>query len=239
VTKMLASVTSKPEAMLALAADVDIIDLKNPAQGALGALPLSVIDEVVRAVAGSRQTSATIGDLPMRPEVLTNAIIKTAETGVDFIKIGFFGDGNSESCLNAIEPLIANGLRLVAVLFADRDPDLSLLPKLRSCGFYGVMLDTCIKDGRNLLDHMTFAELQLFVWLAKTNSLYCGLAGSVQITQVPKLLQLQTDYLGFRGALCINSDRKSALNESKVNELRILLHKNNTPHAELPKTQAA
>ena len=41
--KFLASVTCLNEAQLVLDANVDIIDLKNPAEGALGALPLETI----------------------------------------------------------------------------------------------------------------------------------------------------------------------------------------------------
>lgn len=239
MTGLLASVTSKHEAMLALAAGADIIDLKNPANGALGALPLPIISEVVQAVAGLRQTSATIGDLPMQPALLAEAIARTAETGIDFVKIGFFGDGDVTACLSAIEPLAAQGLKLVAVLFADQHADMGLLPKLHAQGFHGVMLDTCVKDGRSLLDHMALVELQLFVRAARAHSLYCGLAGSVQIEDIPKLLPLQADYLGFRGALCHGSDRRSALNASQVKELRNVLHKSNTPPTDWPKAQAA
>ena len=47
MTGMLASVATLAEARLVEESGVDIIDLKNPAEGALGALPLA---EVVRIV---------------------------------------------------------------------------------------------------------------------------------------------------------------------------------------------
>lgn len=239
MTQLLASVTNKQEAMLALEAGADIIDLKNPDQGALGALPLPVIAEVVRAVTGLRPTSATIGDLPMQADLLVQAITQTAETGVDFIKIGFFGNVDHESCVSAMRPLTARGLKLVAVQFADQQPHINLLSTLKTAGFYGVMLDTCVKDGSCLLDHMPFAQLQAFVQTANASSLYCGLAGSVQISHVPALLPLQPDYLGFRGALCLNSDRKSTIIKHKVKELHNVLHKNNISLADSHKAQAA
>ena len=43
MTALLASVRSVAEAELALAGGADVIDLKDPSQGALGALPLSLI----------------------------------------------------------------------------------------------------------------------------------------------------------------------------------------------------
>jgi len=62
---MLASVTSPEEAAIVLRAGVEIVDLKNPAAGALGALPYQLVEDVVQLVDGQAVVSATIGDLPM------------------------------------------------------------------------------------------------------------------------------------------------------------------------------
>src|SRR5690606_25881871 len=134
MTRMLASVASEIEARLALAAGADIIDLKNPQAGALGALPLADIKSIVSVVAGARSTSATIGDLPMQPSLLIEAVRQTADCGVDFVKIGFFAEGDIEACIEALTPLARNGIRLVAVLFADQTPDFGLLPQLQAAG---------------------------------------------------------------------------------------------------------
>ena len=74
MTQMLASVVNLEEALIALEAGTDIIDLKNPAQGALGALLLTVIRDIVMALAGAVPVSATIGDLPMQPDILEKAV---------------------------------------------------------------------------------------------------------------------------------------------------------------------
>ena len=237
MTQLLASVTNKAEAMLAMSAGADIIDLKNPAAGALGALPLAVIEEIVAAVDGLKPVSATIGDLPMQPALLLDAVRKTAVADVDFIKIGFFEDNNVAACLEALGSLATDGISLVAVLFADRSPDLGLLPQLRDSGFYGVMLDTCIKDGRNLLDHMSLADLQAFTLQARSHHLYSGLAGSLHISHVAELAALQSDYLGFRGALCLGGERKSTVSRDKVHALCEMLQKYNIPEHSEPKAQ--
>ena len=57
---MLASVTSVAEAEAALAAGADLIDLKEPARGALGALDLDTVVAIVAAVGGRRPVSATV-----------------------------------------------------------------------------------------------------------------------------------------------------------------------------------
>jgi uncharacterized protein (UPF0264 family) len=239
MTRMLASVASEAEARLALAAGADIIDLKNPQAGALGALPLADIKSIVSVVAGVRSTSATVGDLPMQPSLLIEAVRQTADCGVDFVKIGFFAEGDIEACIEALTPLARNGIRLVAVLFADQTPDFGLLPQLQAAGFSGVMLDTCVKDGRNLLDHMPLTALQGFVKQADELQLYCGLAGSLQISHVAELSTLQPDYLGFRGALCLDARRTSVMSHDRVKAVCEMLQKYNNPSSVGSKAQTS
>ena len=90
MTGMLASVNSLEEALLVLSADVDIIDLKQPAFGALGALDIATVKQIVAEIDGRCPVSATIGDLPVQPDPIFNAVKAMAETEVDYIKIGFF-----------------------------------------------------------------------------------------------------------------------------------------------------
>src|SRR5436190_23609999 len=89
-TGMLASVTSLAEAKLALGADVDIIDLKDPTSGALGALPVAVGRDVVTWIGGRKPVSATIGDVTSgSADQLRHSIAATAACGVDYVKVGF------------------------------------------------------------------------------------------------------------------------------------------------------
>ncbi|NOT67693.1 MAG: hypothetical protein HOP04_05080 [Methylophilaceae bacterium] len=227
MTQMLASVINVEEALIALEAGVDIIDLKNPSQGALGALPLTVISDVVAAIAGRAPISATIGDLPMQADVLAKAASAVAETGVDIVKIGFFGMENHRVCLQALQPLALSGVRLVAVMMADQQPDMSLLPDFKRAGFYGVMLDTASKQGKSLLDYISLANAQIFVEKADQLDLVSGLAGSLGLLHIPALLDLAPSYMGFRGAICQNKQRVSAIKRSNVVEVRHALQKNN------------
>ena len=123
MTGMLASVNCVAEALLVLEAGVDIIDLKQPALGALGALDIIVVQEIVTEVNQRCPVSATIGDLPMQPQVVFNAVKAMAETGVDYVKIGFFPGGDWQGTLDQLSLLSDQGYRLIAVLFADTQPD--------------------------------------------------------------------------------------------------------------------
>ena len=219
MTGFLASVISATEADIVLAAGADIIDLKDPRVGALGALPSSAIRDAVRTIAGRRTVSATAGDLPMVPDRVTDAVARIADLGVDIVKVGLFRGGDWLACLDALARQAAAGTRLVAVLFADQAPDIAVLKRLREAGFVGAMLDTADKHGGGLRDHLADTALADFVRRAAGNGLMSGLAGSLKLTDIPPLLTIAPDYLGFRGALC-HAGRTSTLAPELVQTVR-------------------
>ena len=220
MTGMLASVNSLSEALLVLDAQVDIIDLKQPAAGALGALDTAVIKDIVARCHGLRPVSATIGDLPMQPERVFTAVKAMAETDVDYIKIGIFPYGDALSMIEKLAELAKQHLALIAVLFADRQPDLALVGALKNAGFKGVMLDTMDKRNGSLPQVMSQTEIARFVGLVKEQQLICGLAGSLRLEDIADLLPYQPDYLGFRGALCVRHDRVGQLDKTAVRQIR-------------------
>ena len=65
--RLLVSVTDAEEARIAVDAGVDIVDVKNPAEGSLGAPGPGVIERVREVVPSERPVSAAIGDLPTCP----------------------------------------------------------------------------------------------------------------------------------------------------------------------------
>ena len=215
----LASVVSATEAVDALNAGADIIDCKNPALGALGALSPSAIREIVAVAGGRVPVSATAGDLPADAEAMCAAAIATAATGVDFVKIGFFGDGDARAAIRALGRTDLAGTRLVAVLMADRAPDLTLIPALQAAGFAGVMLDTANKAAAALTDVLAPDQLLAFLAAARASNITAGLAGSLRRPHIAALVDLAPDILGFRGALC-RSGRVSALDGALVRAVR-------------------
>lgn len=215
MTGVLASVISAAEAETAIDCGVDIIDLKDPSAGALGALPSAIIQDAVSQIAGRRCVSATIGDLPMVPASIAAAVERMGGLGVDIVKVGLFPDGDPVACFQALAAQAARGRRIVAVLFADRTPDFSVIERARDHGLAGVMLDTADKGGGGLRRHLAGDELTRFVARARGAGLLCGLAGSLGLADVLPLLRLRPDYLGFRGALC-RAGRTAALDPVRV-----------------------
>jgi dihydroneopterin aldolase len=228
MTRLLASVRDLQEAEAAVQAGADIIDLKEPAAGALGALPRPCIEAIVDRVGGRTPVSATVGDLPDDPTILSEAVRSTSAAGVDYVKVGFFSYRRLDACLRAISGLTAERA-VVAVLFADRAPPLDALPRFATAGFAGVMLDTADKRTGRLLDHSSPKALGRFVTETRALGLFCGLAGSLRLEDVPVLLPLDPDYLGFRGALCRDSQRGQRLDRDRLLAVREALPPNAAP----------
>lgn len=226
MTGLLASVTNLPEARLALEAGADIIDLKAPQAGALGALSLNTIRNIVAELGRCRPLSATIGDLPMEPVSLARAASDIAATGVHYVKIGFFPGGDWRGSLEALATLSGNGFDLVAVLFADDHPELRWLDPIAAAGFAGVMLDTRHKGSGSLVQHCPPGYLAEFVCIARAHRLMSGLAGSLQADDIPTLLKLAPDYLGFRGALCRLNRRTAEIDPDALRAIRALIPAN-------------
>lgn len=223
---LLASVADLPEMDMALAAGADIVDLKDPAKGALGAWEKERLRAAVARweAAGSRANlSATVGDHSLDADAIRAAAERTAGVGVPLVKIGFAlpQDGAGAAlalCLAALRPL-ARQTRLIAVLFADQRPDLSLVPRFADAGFHGVMLDTADKAAGGLLRHMMPEALSGFVSAARAAGLLSGLAGSLALADIAPLFVLRPDYLGFRGALCAEG-RTGALDPARLAAVR-------------------
>ncbi|MCX8101713.1 MAG: (5-formylfuran-3-yl)methyl phosphate synthase [Geminicoccaceae bacterium] len=200
---LLASVADLEEAETAHALGAEVLDLKDPRAGALGAWAPERLSAAVARLGGRGVLSATTGDLPMDPALLRAVAERVAATGVDVVKIGFFANEGRAEVLEALRPLAVRGVRLVAVLLADRDPDLLDLAPFAEAGFAGVMLDTADKRGGGLRAHLDDVRLARFVDDVHGLGLLCGLAGSLRVEDIPALARLGPDYLGFRGALCV------------------------------------
>lgn len=222
MTKMLASVTGPEEAGIALRAGADIIDLKDPSTGALGAVPAETIRATLTAVAGRKPVSAVSGDLPMEPDVIASKAAEIAASGVSYVKIGFLPSPQAAACAAALAGL-AQRTKLIGVLFADLQPDFALVDVFAQNGFHGVMVDTADKARGRLLDHLAPQHIPGFVNRARSHGLACGLAGSLELPDIPRLLPFSPDFLGFRGALCGDDGRAGRISPEAAALVRSLI----------------
>jgi (5-formylfuran-3-yl)methyl phosphate synthase len=221
MTLMLASVTGITEAEVALRHGADIIDLKD-AVSAFGAVAPPVIAATVDWMARRRPLSAVAGALEMDPGVVSRAVAAIADAGVDYIKVGLHPDRRREDCIRALAPL-ASRAGLIGVMFADHGADEALIAPMAESGFAGAMIDTADKTGGRLLDHMNIAALGSFVQAARSRGLMAGLSGSLEPPDIPRLMLLAPDVLGFRRALCSNKDRSALISGDAADIVRALI----------------
>jgi dihydroneopterin aldolase len=218
---MLASVADAAEASVVLQLGADIIDLKDARQGALGAVSLDSARQAIAAVAGRSETSAALGDPPYDEEGLLENARALAAMGVDTVKLAV--DANTLDRFGESLSRVAREVGLVGMMFADEKPDFALLARLWELGFKGAMLDTRDKTRGRLSAHLEVVQVNEFCTQCRSLNLISGLAGSLEAPDVPRLLLVRPDVLGFRGALCDARDRRAAIDPAAVVLIRDLI----------------
>ena len=221
MTRMLASVANAAEAGVVVQLGADVIDLKDARQGALGAVSLDIARQAIAAVAGRSETSAALGDPPYDEDEVVERARSLAAMGVDYVKLAV--DAPTLDRLGDALTRLARDVALVGMMFADEKPDFALLAKLRELGFKGSMLDTRDKTRGRLIAHLEVVQLNEFCAQCRALELTSGLAGSLEAPDVPRLMLVRPDVLGFRGALCYAHDRKGAIDPHAVALIRDLI----------------
>jgi len=227
--KLLVSVVNKAEALESIKGGADILDVKNPKEGALGANFPRVIKQVKTVTPKNLQLSATIGDLPNLPGTASLAALGAAASGVDYVKAGLFGVKTQKEATTLMTEVVKavkeydSSLKTIASGYADfrtvgcLNP-LELPNVARAAGADGVLVDVKVKDGRsNLFSFLADKELKDFVDGAHDFGLLAALAGSLDVYDIKRVHGLGADIIGVRGAVCTKKDRVSGrLEQEKV-----------------------
>jgi len=230
MVELLISPTNLEEAKIAVLGGADIVDVKNPREGSLGANFPWVIREIKEVLPEEVKLSATIGDLDFKPGTASLAAYGLANLGIDYIKAGFYGIGKEAQGLELANALCSavEGFpcRVVLAGYGDFERigslDPLLLPGIASeSNAFGVMIDTAVKDGCTLLDHLEVELLEEFVGGAHERGLIAALAGSLGFSEVRRIQEVGPDIIGVRGAVCTGKDRMfGTLSAELIRELK-------------------
>lgn len=232
---LLISPINTDEALESIEGGADIVDVKNPKEGSLGANFPWVIKNIRDITPKGMHVSATLGDVPYKPGTISLAAAGAVVSGADYIKVGLYGTKTYSEALEVMENVVRSVREfddkalVVASGYADAHRvgavDPMEIPRVAAdAGADLAMVDTAVKDGKTLFDFMDEDMLQKFNDQIHDYGLKSALAGSVKKEQLKLLYDIGCDVVGIRGAACTGGDRnKGSIHRSAVRELKVMI----------------
>ena len=225
MTKLLISVRNAAEAQIALDEGVDLIDVKEPARGSLGAADLETIEAIVAQVAGRVPLSVALGEL-----LDASSLPASLAGGLRYAKFGLAGCETQPDWTHRWQQAIdrlPQPIAPVAVAYADwktawaPDP-WKILSQARAFGCEALLLDTFCKTQGSLADYLALDELRRWIAATQRDGLLCVVAGGLDTSAMEAVLALGPDYIAVRGAACVG-DRASQIDRARVRHLAALV----------------
>ncbi|CVK32223.1 MAG: (5-formylfuran-3-yl)methyl phosphate synthase [Methanoculleus bourgensis] len=227
--QLLVSPSSIEEAKSSLSAD--IIDVKKPSEGSLGANFPWVIQEI-KKIAGKKPVSAAIGDNEYKPGTAALSAYGAAHAGADFIKVGLMFDG-TDRARDVIEAVTTAVKRefpekyVVIAAYSDFQRMGTISPfaisqLVADAGADVAMIDTGIKDGKSTFAFMDEEALTRFVEQNRDLGLQTALAGSLKFEDLDALKRINPEIIGVRGMVC-GGDRTATIRVELVEKAMKML----------------
>ena len=226
---LMVSVQDLYEAKQALKGGADIVDVKNLQEALVGSAHPNVVKEIRNEVPSAHHASVTLGVVPDQIGTVSMAVYAAGILDATSVKVGFMVSEYNvalETLLAAKEALIGTQTKLIGSLFADNllydggiDPDLMVqLAKEGQCD--GFLIDTLVKDGRNLFDFVPEDRLKEMVLEGKELGMSTALSGHLKMSDLDELSRVNPDIVGVRGAVCQKGDRDSRVHWESVSEFK-------------------
>lgn len=211
--RLLVSIVNIEELRRIIDVGCDIVDIKNPSEGSLGANHPNIIKEVIRIINGRYEVSGTIGDLPYLPGTASLAALGMAGLGVDYVKAGLYGASDYGEALKMLKWMVEavkNGsskTRVIACAYADykliNSINPEMLPEIAyKAGADGVLIDLKNKSDKKVFSYINDDTIRRIARKCHNNSLTIALSGSLDIGDVDRLVELGIDIMGVRRGVC-------------------------------------
>ncbi len=224
MTGLLVSVRDATEAQAALLGGADIIDIKEPRAGSLGAASPETWQSVAAVVAGQASLSIALGELME----LDLAELSHLPADTDYAKIGLANCRELRDWphrwQNAWKRLPGTVTR-VAVCYVDEHracspPWEQILEEATEASCQCLLLDTFNKTAGNLLSHWDLDQLVTVVSRAADRGLFVVAAGSLGGAELSLVSKAGVRFLAVRGAVC-QPDRTGRLERELVRQLKL------------------
>ncbi|MFL2803397.1 MAG: (5-formylfuran-3-yl)methyl phosphate synthase [Dehalococcoidia bacterium] len=226
---LMVSVQDLYEAKQALKGGADIVDVKNLQEALVGSAHPTTFKQVRDEVPGNHHASLTLGVVPNQVGTVAMAVYAAGLLEATSVKVGFMVSEYQQALeiLQASKEALANTeTKLIGSLFADNllykggiDPNLMVkLAKESQCD--GWLIDTLVKDGRNLFDFIPEERLKEMVLEGKELGMSTALSGHLKMDDLDELARVNPDIVGVRGAVCQKGDRDSRVYWESVLEFK-------------------
>lgn len=224
---LLVSVRNVEEAYAALAGGADVIDVKEPSRGSLGASDGETIAAVVRGVAGRAPVTVAGGELLDLCLGNDSSLDRNNQEGVSLFKLGLAGCGEREDWIETWRrhvATLAKRARPVAVVYADWQLAAAPRPEVvlqaaEIVGCPALLIDTWNKSAGTLFDHWPIDDLAAFLESVRMQGLITVLAGSLSSDTLRTALELRPELVAVRGAACVGN-REGSVSADRVRALR-------------------
>ncbi len=232
--KLLVSPKDVEEAKAVIRGNADIIDVKNPKEGSLGAnfpwIIKSIRELVEKEKGNGTKMSAAIGDFNYKPGTASLAALGAAAAGAEYIKVGLFKIKTKEEAIDLLSGVVKAvkdfdpTKKVVSAFYADYKRINSISPfEIAAIGkevdIDVAMVDTGVKDGKTTLEFLNEEELRRFVSESRALGLETALAGSLKFEDVPTIKRIEPDIIGVRGMVC-GGNREDSVRAVLVSDLK-------------------
>ena len=233
-SKILVSVRNPHEAALA-AANCDIVDLKEPANGPLGAVGHDVADTCMSVLPAETPVSLALGEL-VHNSADTHDFKHIAQFANKhnsrsiYVKMGLSqldGDESWQGEWLSMMDLLPPSVKRVVVAYADnvaaRSPDvMSLMRFAIEVKADAFLIDTYDKRGGHLFDHISEQQTDTIITTLGRAGVPVALAGSITVDLIETYCGRCPDIWAMRGAVC-DGGRVGQLSVKKIEMIKTVI----------------
>jgi len=235
---LLVSVANADEWAMAFNARVGWIDLKDPSRGPLGRPDLNVAIQFATQMQRRPESCWSIAGgelLDWKPESDSEFCRILGTTGA--IKWALAGCARDTAWRLRFAECLArlpSAHQAILVHYADyhacEAPNWDTVLEVASENrLQHVLIDTAVKDGRCLFDHLSSESLQSYIKNARWMGLRVAIAGSLRLEQLPFGCQLGASWVGVRGAVCYQADRTCSFQTERLEQAIRIVRGCSTP----------
>ena len=234
-TRLLVSVRNANEASLAALTNCDIIDLKEPENGPLGAVNLEVADACLSNIDDTIDVSFALGELTdwsvdsVKRNWLNRFLASCRQRNV-YLKTGLSGLSGStlwkarwSKMMNQFLP----SAKKVVVAYADskiaRSPCVHELTQFAiQSNVDAFLIDTFDKSAGNVFDHLSNELVDSTINKLRKFRVTVAVAGSITVDLIENYRGILPDFWAMRGAVC-HAGRESQLSAEKIKSIKRII----------------